>query len=157
MAALGLVKCARPESQPNKLLCGLAFPPVDSINDKLGRSRQSSANSSATIRKSTAYPAAGHSPRVKNWRKGASRGSLRYSCCKGRGRVRSDMGTGTDATPNTTSPPDNSFLIFGNLLILYSVTARQKRKRAVWLFGFKRGLWNGHKSKLYHYEQELIV
>src|ERR1039457_5938976 len=87
-----------------------------------------------------AYSAAGHSPLEKNWRKGASRTSLRYSCLGGSGAMREyrsdvrlaplrtslrysclggsgamrgETGTGTETTPNITSPPDNSFLKSG--------------------------------------------
>ena len=51
MLSVGVENWARPESQPNKLLFKACLPPVDSIKERLGRSRQSSAYPSAASKK----------------------------------------------------------------------------------------------------------
>src|ERR1039457_7535213 len=67
---------ARPESQPNILLFLAAFPPIYSINERLGSRRQSRALVSAASRNVEESLAAGQLPRSKKVRRKARRGSF---------------------------------------------------------------------------------
>src|SRR5450755_3329815 len=138
---------ARPESQPNILLFLAAFPPVDSINERLGSRRQSRALVSAASRNVEESLAAGQLPRSKKVRRKASRGSLMDSlrCLLVAGLAASAWlpATGRDTTPAKIAKPfENRFRIskftsFQNLIT---------KKQAKWRPGKNTG--SGAKSQI---------
>src|SRR5689334_22688533 len=112
MAAIGVGNCAVP--QPNRLLFLAAFPPVDSIIERLGRRRQSSSYRSAASMKASAYCTAGQSKRRKNDFNFSNLGSFLYSALGAVG-TRGATAKGAEIIPeSTTNPLDNNLLILEN-------------------------------------------